>query len=160
GACASMPVSPRRSRRQPSRAGRTLRGLGADRIARASRRSPNLLRAAGPCCARTGGKNHPESAEIATFHPNLGEDRGSSLLSPKAGFKSGHWFHPQPSAPGRAARAPSTSEATMLKHILIEAVIPSVDSGRYPAKRVVGEACVVEADIFRDGQALLRAVVK
>jgi starch synthase (maltosyl-transferring) len=48
----------------------------------------------------------------------------------------------------------------MLKHILIEAVTPSVDGGRYPTKRVVGDICVVEADIFRDGQALLRAVVK
>jgi starch synthase (maltosyl-transferring) len=48
----------------------------------------------------------------------------------------------------------------MLKHILIESVTPSVDGGRYPAKRTVGETCVVEADIFRDGQALLRAVVK
>jgi starch synthase (maltosyl-transferring) len=42
----------------------------------------------------------------------------------------------------------------------IEAVTPAVDGGRYPAKRVMGEACVVEADIFRDGDYVLRAVVK
>lgn len=48
----------------------------------------------------------------------------------------------------------------MLNHIIIEAVTPSVDCGNYPAKRVVGEPCVVEADIFRDGIAALRAVVK
>ena len=47
-----------------------------------------------------------------------------------------------------------------LGHILIEDVQPSVDSGRYPVKRIVGEPCVVEADIFRDGHQILRAAVK
>jgi starch synthase (maltosyl-transferring) len=42
----------------------------------------------------------------------------------------------------------------------IEAVTPSVDCGRYPAKRILGEHCVVEADIFRHGRDTLRAVVK
>ncbi len=45
-------------------------------------------------------------------------------------------------------------------HIIIEDVTPCVDSGRYPVKRIAGERCVVEADIFRDGHQLLRAVVK
>jgi starch synthase (maltosyl-transferring) len=45
------------------------------------------------------------------------------------------------------------------RHI-IEAVTPTVDCGRYPAKRIVGEPCVVEADIFRDGHAIIRAAVK
>lgn len=48
----------------------------------------------------------------------------------------------------------------MLNHIIIEAVTPSVDCGNYPAKRIAGELCVVEADIFRDGVAELGAVVK
>src|SRR5260370_2558814 len=47
-----------------------------------------------------------------------------------------------------------------LSHIIIEDVTPSVDCGRYPAKRIVGEPCVVEADIFRDGHQILRAAVK
>jgi starch synthase (maltosyl-transferring) len=47
-----------------------------------------------------------------------------------------------------------------LSHILIEDVTPSVDGGRYPAKRTAGEPCVVEADIFRDGHQVLRAAVK
>jgi starch synthase (maltosyl-transferring) len=47
-----------------------------------------------------------------------------------------------------------------LKHIVIEAVTPNVDSGRFAVKRIVGEDCVVEADIFRDGPAALAAVVK
>jgi len=48
----------------------------------------------------------------------------------------------------------------MLSHIIIEGVTPVVDCGRYPAKCIAGEPCVVEADIFRDGHQLLRAEVK
>ncbi|MBI3091028.1 MAG: alpha-1,4-glucan--maltose-1-phosphate maltosyltransferase [Candidatus Tectomicrobia bacterium] len=48
----------------------------------------------------------------------------------------------------------------MERHLIIEAVEPCVDGGRYAAKRIVGEPCRVEADIFRDGHAVLRAVVK
>jgi starch synthase (maltosyl-transferring) len=48
----------------------------------------------------------------------------------------------------------------MLSHIIIEGVTPMVDCGRYPAKCIAGEPCVVEADIFRDGHQLLRAEVK
>jgi starch synthase (maltosyl-transferring) len=46
------------------------------------------------------------------------------------------------------------------KHIIIEGVAPSVDDGRYPAKRIAGEPCLVEADIFRDGHQIIRAAVK
>ncbi len=52
------------------------------------------------------------------------------------------------------------SLARRLSHICIEEVTPSVDCGRYPAKRIAGEPCVVEADIFRDGHQVLRAAVK
>ena len=47
-----------------------------------------------------------------------------------------------------------------LAHIIIENVAPAHDGGRYPVKRVMGEQCVVEADIFRDGPAALAAVIK
>src|SRR5271156_739900 len=47
-----------------------------------------------------------------------------------------------------------------LNHIIIEDVTPAVDGGRYPANRIAGEPCVVEADIFRDGHQVLRAAVK
>lgn len=52
------------------------------------------------------------------------------------------------------------SPVRRLSHIIIEEVTPSVDGGRYPAKRIAGEPCVVEADIFRDGHQVLRAAVK
>ncbi len=52
------------------------------------------------------------------------------------------------------------SPTPRLSHIIIEDVTPSVDGGRWPAKRIAGEPCVVEADIFRDGHQILRAAVK
>jgi starch synthase (maltosyl-transferring) len=44
--------------------------------------------------------------------------------------------------------------------IVIQYPSPSVDEGRYPAKRCVGDEVLVEADVFRDGHELLRAVVR
>ena len=44
--------------------------------------------------------------------------------------------------------------------IVIQYPAPAVDDGRYPAKRCVGRHRAVEADIFRDGHELLRAVVR
>ena len=44
--------------------------------------------------------------------------------------------------------------------ILIEAVTPSVDYGRYPIKREVGDIVTVGADIFREGHDLIAAVVQ
>jgi starch synthase (maltosyl-transferring) len=49
---------------------------------------------------------------------------------------------------------------SMLSHIVIEAITPLVDCGRYPAKCIAGEPCTVEADIFRDGHQIVRAAVK
>ncbi|HEY7509537.1 MAG TPA: alpha-1,4-glucan--maltose-1-phosphate maltosyltransferase [Vicinamibacteria bacterium] len=43
--------------------------------------------------------------------------------------------------------------------MIIEDVQPAVDGGRFPAKRVVGEEVVVEADVFTDGHDLLGAEV-
>jgi starch synthase (maltosyl-transferring) len=52
------------------------------------------------------------------------------------------------------------TQGQILEHLIIEAVEPAVDGGRYPAKRIVGEPCVVEADIFRDGHQTIRAALK
>jgi starch synthase (maltosyl-transferring) len=45
-------------------------------------------------------------------------------------------------------------------HHVIEALTPCVDGGRYPARRIVGEHCVVEADVFRDGHQVVRAALR
>ena len=44
--------------------------------------------------------------------------------------------------------------------IVIQYPTPAVDGGRYAAKRCVGDTVRVEADVFRDGHELLRAVVR
>jgi starch synthase (maltosyl-transferring) len=41
------------------------------------------------------------------------------------------------------------------KRVVIEAVQPEIDCGRFPIKRVVGEDVVVTADVFADGHDLL-----
>jgi starch synthase (maltosyl-transferring) len=43
---------------------------------------------------------------------------------------------------------------------VIEAIRPSVDCGRFRAKAVIGDRVPVGADVFRDGTAELRAVVR
>lgn len=43
--------------------------------------------------------------------------------------------------------------------VVIEAISPSIDCGRYPIKRTLGETVVVEADLFADGHDLLGAVL-
>jgi starch synthase (maltosyl-transferring) len=45
------------------------------------------------------------------------------------------------------------------QRVVIEGVRPEIDGGRFPAKRVVGEQVLVEADIFADGHDLLSAVL-
>ncbi len=44
-----------------------------------------------------------------------------------------------------------------LPRLLIEHVIPAIDGGRYPLKRILGDACEVGADILRDGHDHLAA---
>jgi starch synthase (maltosyl-transferring) len=48
----------------------------------------------------------------------------------------------------------------MRQTVVIEAVQPVVDGGRYPAKRVVGDLVEVTADVFKEGHDTLLAWVK
>ena len=43
--------------------------------------------------------------------------------------------------------------------VVIENVNPLVNGGRYPVKRVVGEALELTADIFKEGHDVISAVV-
>ena len=54
--------------------------------------------------------------------------------------------------------APKAAEAPA--RIRINYPPPTVDGGRYPAKRCVGDTVTVSADVFRDGHEILRAVVR
>ncbi|MBV9001049.1 MAG: alpha-1,4-glucan--maltose-1-phosphate maltosyltransferase [Solirubrobacterales bacterium] len=62
---------------------------------------------------------------------------------------------PTPAKPRQAGASKPPPE-----RIVIQYPTPAVDDGRYPAKRVVGDTVQVEADIFRDGHDILRAVVR
>jgi starch synthase (maltosyl-transferring) len=62
---------------------------------------------------------------------------------------------PSPAKPRRAAAAKRPPA-----RIVIQYPAPAVDDGRYAAKRVVGDTVNVQADIFRDGHEILRAVVR
>jgi starch synthase (maltosyl-transferring) len=45
------------------------------------------------------------------------------------------------------------------QRVVIEAVSPEVDGGRFPAKRVAGDRVVVEADVFTDGHDAVAATL-
>jgi starch synthase (maltosyl-transferring) len=55
---------------------------------------------------------------------------------------------------------PARAKAQPPSRIRIEHAAPTVDGGRWPVKRTVGDAVNVSADIFRDGHEVLRAVVR
>ena len=58
------------------------------------------------------------------------------------------------------AVVPNTSRSEPPRRIEIQYPAPTVDGGRYPAKRCVGDTVTVAADIFRDGHDMLRAVAR
>jgi starch synthase (maltosyl-transferring) len=44
--------------------------------------------------------------------------------------------------------------------VIIEAIDPCIDGGRYPIKRVIGQELRVSADVFKDGHDVIAAVLK
>jgi starch synthase (maltosyl-transferring) len=58
------------------------------------------------------------------------------------------------------AKRPHARAGDPPARIVIQYPAPAVDDGRYPAKRCVGDSVRVQADIFRDGHEILRAVVR
>jgi starch synthase (maltosyl-transferring) len=51
-------------------------------------------------------------------------------------------------------------EALAAHRIAVEGVVPEIDGGRFPVKRVLGERVAVEADVFSDGHDVIRAAVQ
>jgi len=67
-----------------------------------------------------------------------------------------------PSTPAKRKMGASVQKeflqaASRAPRVMIEAVQPTVDAGRFPAKRVVGQSVEVTADIFMDGHEVLAA---
>ncbi|HEX4169439.1 MAG TPA: alpha-1,4-glucan--maltose-1-phosphate maltosyltransferase [Bryobacteraceae bacterium] len=46
------------------------------------------------------------------------------------------------------------------KRVVIEALVPSVDAGRFPAKRTIGDIVEVGVDIFTDGHDAISGVIR
>jgi starch synthase (maltosyl-transferring) len=55
---------------------------------------------------------------------------------------------------------PASAKVKPPSRIRIEHPAPTIDGGRWPVKRTVGDTVNVSADIFRDGHEVLRAVVR
>ncbi len=51
-------------------------------------------------------------------------------------------------------------EALDPRRVVIEAMLPQIDGGRFPIKRTAGEEVAVTADIFSDGHPLLAAALR
>ena len=51
------------------------------------------------------------------------------------------------------------TEAAAMPRVVVETVMPSVDDGRFPAKRQVGEMVEVSADLFADGHDRIAAAL-
>jgi starch synthase (maltosyl-transferring) len=71
----------------------------------------------------------------------------------------------RPASPTRSTATPAANgglpdPAELRRTVIIEAVAPAVDAGRYPAKREVGDVVAVSADIFKDGHDVLKAWVR
>ncbi len=49
--------------------------------------------------------------------------------------------------------------ASTMNRVVIEAVEPEIDAGRFPIKRILGDRVQVEADIFADGHEVLAAIL-
>jgi starch synthase (maltosyl-transferring) len=53
--------------------------------------------------------------------------------------------------------ATPVAKAAAAPRIVVDNVVPSVDAGRFAARRIIGEPIVVEADVFADGHEVLAA---
>src|SRR5438132_316803 len=61
-------------------------------------------------------------------------------------------------APGPLTAAPATARPPA--RVVIENVLPQLDSGRFPVKRILGDEIIVTADIHADGHDVLAAVLR
>src|SRR3990172_649118 len=105
-----------------------------------------------PPPGNTRGVSRPDPA-------GAGPTRGAG---PAGAFRPRHRRIDEARPPGCGCAVAGESMANQNHHhrVVIEAVTPEVDAGRFPVKRVVGEAVVVEADVFADGHDRLVVLLR
>jgi starch synthase (maltosyl-transferring) len=64
-----------------------------------------------------------------------------------------------PRTPKASARNPRRTRADGRVRAVIDRVLPEVDCGRFPAKRIIGDTVVIEADVFGDGHDVLACML-
>ena len=69
-------------------------------------------------------------------------------------------MNPSPSQPRKIPPVHGQRTRRPWQRAIIENVTPQVDGGRFPAKRSIGDAVVVQADAFTDGHDVLRCLLK
>ncbi|MDQ0454581.1 alpha-1,4-glucan--maltose-1-phosphate maltosyltransferase [Rhizobium paknamense] len=68
-------------------------------------------------------------------------------------------FEGTPASAVRMAAGTPALEAARTSRLVIENITPSVDGGRFPVKRVVGQMLTVEADLFGEGHDPISAAL-
>jgi starch synthase (maltosyl-transferring) len=79
---------------------------------------------------------------------------GKAVAQPKRKTPAGSSAAPANAADATADVAEGRSRA------VIDAIVPSIDGGEFPAKRVAGEAVAIEAHCFTDGHDKLRVTLR
>ena len=78
-------------------------------------------------------------------------DRGDLLNAGEIRVMRARHAHPMPLSPSDIA----PSDLAALPRIVIDDISPAVNGGHFGAKRVIGQAVAIEADVFTDGHELL-----
>ncbi|MET0427718.1 MAG: maltotransferase domain-containing protein [Microvirga sp.] len=100
-------------------------------------------------------------ARFVPFHPiREGEDElnPATLVRLRPGEIQVFEGHPLDAIRGATPIQP-VGRATDSPRLVIEAITPVIDGGRFPVKRIAGDMVRVEADIFGDGHDPLKAAV-
>src|ERR1043166_6870267 len=88
--------------------------------------------------------------------PGAGPPADPRPLMPRSNPSRSRTRPPAP-APGPTADPSPLLEGR--RRVVIEGVSPEIDGGRFPIKRVEGEAVIVEGDIFADGHDAVAALL-
>ena len=124
-----------------------------------------LVVVANPALTRTARLDFPllhlPATAGAAFGPPARADGELDLRSPLAPgeVRVFRYDRAPPVAMPRNGGAAAAVEAAAAPRIVIDAVAPAVDHGRFAVKRLAGDAVTVSTDIFADGHDVLSAAL-